>query len=907
MKYRNLMIVALGILSMACQREDAELQTTGSGTPMVLTNRAGGDESPVFTNGDKLGMYVVTAGTDLKSAENIYTNICLTNQGGVWSGGAMYYPNTSNVDIYNYSPWQNNVADVRAMNVNVVADQTADGAYRRSDFLWAKTADQAKTKEGVAIALKHRMSKAEISLIAGNGITEEYLKTVISVKLLNLKTTAVADLSTGEVTVADGAVDMNINTAPAGELLWMAIVAPQAVAAGTDAIEITLGDHTKRLYKLDRDITYQAGKVKHFDITVSNESIAVSVVSIDEWTSDGTLIEGDAKIEVSTSGISGEGTATGTSFVKDSRLGMYFYTGNAAMTDGSNVLYTAGDNGSLSSNTTLYYPTSNTVNIYAYAPYAETIANPELYSFNVSGDQRVAANVTASDLLVAKAEGLKNGGPAASLSFRHIMTQVVINLKKGNGITEGELSAANVSVENVMRNAQINLKTGVCGQLSDKNNISPAQNGNVYTAILLPQTLSASETFLKIGVGGMVWVYKTDLELKAGSRYTLNVSVSNSGISVGTPVITDWYDEPAIDVPAEKLVPHGALLDGDAVSKNWDKIVTAGGDMLLISEKEDMTYVYINPADNHGVIMEIAPDGMPGRIITADEDGMHTLASFFEVTPQGSTDPKLGLGIVTTDKQIALLEPEAMPEAIQSGDLTKIIQYIVNKLAEVLETNGMTGQLPPENLGCASVLINLLPQVDLGNLPSFAVEGNEVLEQAGMGSVNEIVEAIAPAGELVARPNGDRTENAFETTEDAYQTELDLIRDASKYGFGDVKVTLKWDCSGDVDLHVKDPDGHHIYYGDENPAACEGSLDKDNQSGYGPENIFFEKGKAPQGIYKVKINNYSKKELVGFTLFIYAKGRAKTYSGTLTGSILNAYFEFDLNGNFRENTTAWSN
>lgn len=899
------MAAMLVMLVVACQREEAELQTTGSGTPITLTTRSAGSENPVFTNGDKLGMYVAVAGTELKNSGNAYTNVCLTNADGAWTGAAMYYPGTEQVDIYAYSPWQEGVTDVRGVNVSVAADQAVAGAYRKSDFLWTKIAGQAKTQEGLVVALKHGMSKAEVRLIAGNGITEEYVKAATAVKLLHLKTTAVADLSTGVVSVADGASDMVVTAASAGELLWMAIVVPQAQDAGTDAIEITLADGVKRLYRLDHGITYQAGKVKRFDITVSNESIAVAVVTIDEWTSDGDLAEGEASIEIAAPEIGGDGTVAGALFAKDSRLGMYFHTDAGVMANGDNVLYTAGEDGSLSSHTTLYYPTNAAVNIYAYAPYQETAAVNGMIPFGISTKQDVAENVTASDLLLAKAEGLKNGAQPASLSFKHAMSQVVVNLKNGNGVKAEDLNGASVRVVNVARKAQVNLKTGACVSVSDKADMFPARNGNAFSAILIPQELTGTEKFLEISVQGITWVYKSGMELKAGSKYTLNVTVSNTGISVAAPIITGWQDEPAIDVPAVKLVPEGALLDGIAASGEWDKVVSAGGDMLLVAEKEDMTYVYIHPADNDGVILEVGPDGMPGRVITANEEGAHTLASFFEVTPQGTTQPQLGLGIVTTDKQIALLEPEAIPEVLQSGNLSQIIQYIVNKLAEVLEANGMTQQLPPASLGCSSVLINLLPQVDLDNLPSFAENGNEVLEQAELESANELLNDIAPGGQLVAGTDGSGTDNAFETTEALYQTELELIQDASKYGFGDVKVTLKWDCTGDVDLHLKDPDGHHIYYNSKKPSGCDGSLDVDNTNGFGPENIFYAKTKAPQGIYKVKVNNYDKISSAGYTLFIYAKGKAKTYNGTVTASSSNAYFEFDLNGNFKSNTPSW--
>lgn len=905
MNYQGFIIMLLFAVTVACQRGSDELQGVNlSGVPIVLTTRAAGNENPVFTNDDRMGMFVTTAGVELTTAGNLYANAVLTLGEGGWTGGAMYYPNTSNVDIYAYFPYRAEVTDIKAFAATVGADQSVAGAYKKSDFLWAKIENRAKTEGELALALKHRMSKAEVRLIAGAGITDDYLKTVVAVKLLHLRTTAIADLSTGEVSVADEAVDMTVTAASAGDFLWMAIIVPQTLPAGTDAIEITMADGTKRLYRLDNEITYQPGKVKHFDITVSNEALTVSVVSIEEWTSDG-MLSGVARIEISTPQIS-DHTTEGTHFSDGTKLGMYFFAQDAMMEDGGNVLYTAAAGGTVSSSTTLYYPTGDEVNIYAYAPFKEGIRDMENYSFHTGVDQRTEADWAQSDLLVAKTEGLTNGGPAADLTFRHIMSQLVVNLLPGNGMKATDLAGVQVSVMNVMRQAQVNLKTGQCKSLSDENGITPFQEEMTSRAILIPQTLQVTKTFLKITLGNSkAYTYKSGMALKSGSRHTLNITVSNDGISVGTPVITAWEEEAPVSGDAVKLIPQGALLDGEAVSPDWDKVVSAGGDVLLTGEKYGKIYVYIRPEGYDGVIIEFNPDGLPGRVITANNTGLHDLALFFPVTPEGSHEEQLGLGIVTTNKQIALLEPEPIPEVLKSGKLTGKVQYVVNKLAEVLQTNGMTEQLPPANLGCSSVLINLLPQVDMDNLPSFAENGSNVLEQAGMENAGDIVSVTDPAGDMLVGAEGTEAGNAFEATEQEYQTEVDLIQDASKYGFGDVKITLKWDSEGDVDLHVKDPDDHYIYYNAKKPSGCEGYLDVDNTKGYGPENIFFAKNQAPQGIYKIKVNKYGSMASAGYTLFIYAKGKAKTYSGSITSGVPKAFFEFDLNGNFRNNTTSW--
>ncbi len=56
-------------------------------------------------------------------------------------------------------------------------------------------------------------------------------------------------------------------------------------------------------------------------------------------------------------------------------------------------------------------------------------------------------------------------------------------------------------------------------------------------------------------------------------------------------------------------------------------------------------------------------------------------------------------------------------------------------------------------------------------------------------------------------------------------------------GQGSLRFTLTWNTNGDMDLHLLPPCGTEIYYG--RLSACGGSLDIDDRSLRGPENIFW--------------------------------------------------------------------
>ena len=93
-----------------------------------------------------------------------------------------------------------------------------------------------------------------------------------------------------------------------------------------------------------------------------------------------------------------------------------------------------------------------------------------------------------------------------------------------------------------------------------------------------------------------------------------------------------------------------------------------------------------------------------------------------------------------------------------------------------------------------------------------------------------------------------------ETTLDA---DSEVVRGAT-IRTGDPQVTLIWDTDVDLDLHVQEPGGSHIYW-EQRRGRQGGSMDTDKIKGPGPENVLWSANppaRPPQGTYKWYVHYY---------------------------------------------------
>ena len=106
--------------------------------------------------------------------------------------------------------------------------------------------------------------------------------------------------------------------------------------------------------------------------------------------------------------------------------------------------------------------------------------------------------------------------------------------------------------------------------------------------------------------------------------------------------------------------------------------------------------------------------------------------------------------------------------------------------------------------------------------------------------------------------------------------------------FSDVQVTVSWDTDADLDLHVADPTGHEVYFGNdevESGGVLFPTSDLCRPDNYRNERIAWTAGTPPPGRYEVRLSHYDScgAEETNYVVSVYNHGTVTTFTGTFMG------------------------
>ena len=202
------------------------------------------------------------------------------------------------------------------------------------------------------------------------------------------------------------------------------------------------------------------------------------------------------------------------------------------------------------------------VDAYGYYPFDSELSSVEAYPFAVQKRQdttmetgRQLSGYEASDFLWAKAENrLATAGPI-TLSHHHLMAGIKVVLTEGEGFDEGEWDEIDkmVLVEGTKLQSTINLQLGTVSVLGNgaAETIIPQQNGDIYRAVVIPQTVAAETNLFSFTIDGRSYTFARNetMTYLAGKLHQFTFSVQKSletgdyEFSLANETVTAWEND----------------------------------------------------------------------------------------------------------------------------------------------------------------------------------------------------------------------------------------------------------------------------------------------------------------------------------------------------------------------------
>ena len=290
-------------------------------------------------------------------------------------------------------------------------------------------------------------------------------------------------------------------------------------------------------------------------------ALMLAACSSEEPAAGGAGTDGAAIVTADIAGIV-KSRAHDTAWEAGDQIGI---SGTSGAVDYINVPYTtAGDGSFTASNGVskgIFFQNKETVTFSAYYPYnaGVTAENAEIAAS--TADQSKSKEF---DFLFATGATGSVANPAISFTgdaaFSHRMTQLVIKVTpdKNSGfssftaLSEGTHTLSGLKSDGVFKTATG--EAGAIGEAADwilNGNVTPVteESALTFAMILFPQEVAEGVTY-RIEYDGATYSCTLNPALLPGKRYTYNVTLKKTGLTVDSSTITDWDDEPTEDVNA---------------------------------------------------------------------------------------------------------------------------------------------------------------------------------------------------------------------------------------------------------------------------------------------------------------------------------------------------------------------
>ena len=263
------------------------------------------------------------------------------------------------------------------------------------------------------------------------------------------------------------------------------------------------------------------------------------------------------------------GTADNNSWTAGDAIGVYVTSTGNTTGDNKKYVTTNGDGTfeAADNNNTIYFKNNEETTFSAYYPYSESLKNGKM-DWNM--DEVKANQPCKADVLFASGATASKASPTVNFTdadhnFKHCMSLVEFKIKPGQGVKYNNYRFNRLELKGIFRSGQFDTRTGSVETVGNRGSIRRDfddvyfENEESFAYIMLPQSLESN----KMDIDIYLLLYDSEVkyttsitpttngQFEGGKKYTYNITVKNTGITIENANIVPWGNGDSSDLDAE--------------------------------------------------------------------------------------------------------------------------------------------------------------------------------------------------------------------------------------------------------------------------------------------------------------------------------------------------------------------
>ena len=250
---------------------------------------------------------------------------------------------------------------------------------------------------------------------------------------------------------------------------------------------------------------------------------------------------------------------TDDTWSKNDAIGVYATSSGNTTGDNKKYVTTNGDGTfeAADNNNIIYFKDNEETTFSAYYPYSESLKNGKM-DWNM--DEVKANQPCKADVLFASGATASKASPTVNFTdadhnFKHCMSLVEFKIKPGQGVKYNNYKFNRLNMKGIFTSGKFDTRTGSVEAAGDRETLTRFFNNDVsfeseesFAYIMLPQSLESNkmdiEIYLLLNDSEVKYTTSitptTNGQFEGGKKYTYNITVKNTGITIENANIVPW-------------------------------------------------------------------------------------------------------------------------------------------------------------------------------------------------------------------------------------------------------------------------------------------------------------------------------------------------------------------------------